>query len=283
MSRTAISSPLIRYLPANKVGRDFVVGDLHGCRMMLDRLLAEVRFDPAVDRLFSVGDLVDRGPDSMGCLALLNEPWFHAVRGNHEDMMLEFVWETLQYAAPIKVQSSHAFLKNGGEWILGQLERGEGVLSDALTNALAAVQRLPLLIVVGKGRRRFHVVHTDLYHAGKPDEVSMDEDIDTLAKEWGHVDVGALHPEDLPYFAKRWLWSRLIMGRLDQQPMPERVPGLSATYCGHTIGPTIRRALSHVCIDTGAFVALRPEEEPNIYGLTMIDIGTQQVHRASST
>lgn len=67
---------------ANSLGRDFIVDDLHGCLDLLDIELDRVGFDPAVDRLFSVGDLIDRGPDSMGCLRLLNKPWFFAVRGN---------------------------------------------------------------------------------------------------------------------------------------------------------------------------------------------------------
>jgi hypothetical protein len=51
-------------LPANTAGRDFVCGDIHGCFDELDAALAKLQFDPAVDRLISVGDLVDRGPRS---------------------------------------------------------------------------------------------------------------------------------------------------------------------------------------------------------------------------
>ncbi len=75
-------------LPVNVRGRDFCIGDLHGCREMLDRLLTAVAFDPASDRLFSVGDLVHRGPDSAACLRLAEEPWFLPVMGNHEAMQI---------------------------------------------------------------------------------------------------------------------------------------------------------------------------------------------------
>ena len=37
-----------------------------------------------------MGDLIDRGPDSLQCLKLLDAPWFFAVRGNHEQMMIEW-------------------------------------------------------------------------------------------------------------------------------------------------------------------------------------------------
>lgn len=53
----------------------WVVGDIHGCFSMLMKRLRECRFDPQQDLLVSVGDLIDRGPDSLGCLALLRESW----------------------------------------------------------------------------------------------------------------------------------------------------------------------------------------------------------------
>jgi len=56
--------PLIKRHPCNHQGRDFVIGDLHGCLPLLHRLLDHVRFDPAGDRVFSTGDLIDRGPFS---------------------------------------------------------------------------------------------------------------------------------------------------------------------------------------------------------------------------
>ncbi len=42
----------------------WVVGDIHGCFSMLMKRLRECRFDPQQDLLVSVGDLIDRGPDS---------------------------------------------------------------------------------------------------------------------------------------------------------------------------------------------------------------------------
>ena len=42
----------------------WVIGDVQGCAAELDALLALIRFDPAHDRVYFVGDLVNRGPDS---------------------------------------------------------------------------------------------------------------------------------------------------------------------------------------------------------------------------
>jgi serine/threonine protein phosphatase 1 len=109
----------VHALPANSNGRDFVVGDLHGCFDLLDRLLDHARFDPACDRLFSVGDLVDRGPDSLRSLEFLDAPWFYAVKGNHEDLLLEFFEPYLasgQMDYWDEIVTSDLWL-NGGEWV----------------------------------------------------------------------------------------------------------------------------------------------------------------------
>ncbi|MFB1009911.1 MAG: metallophosphoesterase, partial [Thiopseudomonas sp.] len=44
----------------------YAVGDLQGCLEPLQQLLQQVQFDPASDRLWLVGDLINRGPDSLG-------------------------------------------------------------------------------------------------------------------------------------------------------------------------------------------------------------------------
>lgn len=59
----------------------WVVSDIHGCYQWLLDELKRRRFNPYEDLLISVGDLIDRGPDSVKCLQLINEKWFRAVRG----------------------------------------------------------------------------------------------------------------------------------------------------------------------------------------------------------
>lgn len=83
---------LIRCIERNIAGRDFAVGDIHGHFTALQGALDAVAFDPVRDRLFSVGDMVDRGPESEQVLDWLAKPWFFAVQGNHEDIAVRYVW-----------------------------------------------------------------------------------------------------------------------------------------------------------------------------------------------
>jgi bis(5'-nucleosyl)-tetraphosphatase (symmetrical) len=70
------------------VGRRIYVGDVQGCREELEKLLEAVRFDPAADRLEPVGDLVNRGPDSLGVLRLCMQLGAGGVLGNHDVLLL---------------------------------------------------------------------------------------------------------------------------------------------------------------------------------------------------
>lgn len=82
----------------NSVGRDFVIGDIHGKYKELKRLMEEKGFDKAHDRLFCCGDFVNKGPESLKCLELLNRNWFFPVIGNHEEALIFATLSDINYS-----------------------------------------------------------------------------------------------------------------------------------------------------------------------------------------
>ncbi|ALB55327.1 metallophosphoesterase [Cronobacter universalis] len=122
----------------------YIVGDLHGCLQALVSALKRERFDPRVDALISVGDVIDRGPDSLGCLRLIGKRWFYAVRGNHEAMALETGDNTL-------------WAINGGNWYSGLSD----VAKQEAQAQLARARELPLVVELQSHGRLIVVAHAD--------------------------------------------------------------------------------------------------------------------------
>lgn len=71
--------------------RTVVVGDIHGCLDELRALLERVAFRPGDDVLVCVGDIVNKGPDSVGVVRLVRSLGALAVLGNHDDLVLRCV------------------------------------------------------------------------------------------------------------------------------------------------------------------------------------------------
>ncbi|WP_432352374.1 metallophosphoesterase family protein [Sporosarcina sp. A2] len=76
--------------------RTLVISDIHGELDMLISLLKKVAYDSKKDRLFLLGDYIDRGPDSKATLDKVIElvqGGAVALKGNHEDMMIKSLVE----------------------------------------------------------------------------------------------------------------------------------------------------------------------------------------------
>src|SRR6266436_367957 len=77
--------------------KTFVIGDIHGRCAQLHGLLDMLPRDPFTDTLVFLGDLIDRGPDVPGCVELVlnlcqeNPEKVICLRGNHEQMLLDFI------------------------------------------------------------------------------------------------------------------------------------------------------------------------------------------------
>ena len=213
-------NPAVIRFPRNERGRDFVVGDIHGMFGHLEALLARTGFDPRVDRLFSVGDLVDRGPASRDALRWLSCGWFHACRGNHEQLAIDSV---------LPDELDHWTQYNGGAWWMRLSRLEQRMFRDAFL-------ALPPAMEVETDAGLVGIVHADI-----PPALSWERFTGLLAA--GHADA-ALYALSSRY---RIQADRDRLGPVDG--------GVVRVYCGHT---PVREPLAidnvHF-IDTGAVYA----------------------------
>lgn len=207
-------APPSRALPMNLRGRDFFVGDIHGNYDGLREALSRCGFDPENDRLIAVGDLVDRRPQGHEALDWLRRPYFHSIRGNHEDLYLK--WRSFKgdRAAQADYEERQYFrTPNGGAWVK---EHGED-LHSALEEAL---QELPyFLSVPTRDGRVIGVVHAEL-----PDGVGWPRIISRMEER----DASLL--ETMTWGRERWKMLRTGKCMFDDL---NQVFGLDAVVCGH--------------------------------------------------
>lgn len=212
---------MIPVYPENTRGRDFVIGDLHGHVTKLREKMASKGFDPSVDRLFAVGDLVDRGPESEAVLGLLDEPWFHSVLGNHDYAAIEY--------AHGRQKDSGWYAGIGGAWMIGKTRDEQMKYADAF-------EALPLAleIDVGGGRR------VGLVHADCPfDDWS---DFSRALWNWGKLE--RLHQKAIKDCA---LWNRERIEYLRD----DGVKGIHAVIVGHTPQERVTSLGNVFYVDTG--------------------------------
>lgn len=138
----------VKRFTINTDGRDYVVGDIHGCYSKLKETLHQIQFEPSRDRLFSVGDLVDRGPENTAVHQWLSFPWFHPVMGNHDDMARRW---------PKGNMELETYRRNGGGWNIDQHKNEQIRTSDAMAGLSLAIEVETELGVVG-------IVHADVSH-----------------------------------------------------------------------------------------------------------------------
>lgn len=252
----------IKRLPANTRGRDLVVGDLHGCRSYLEEQLERLNFDPAADRVIAVGDLVDRGPDPMGTLALLREPWFHAVISNHEAMMLTYCGKYFSH-----MHRPYDFTNNGGYWINEFAGDAKTPPHPDLVELLDRVMALPAVLCVD-AEIPFNVTHGELPFGAKSQaELLTFEALRTLDR---HIADEAVWARDQIKRAVRGALRKVdVDGQsvvLTETPIN---PDLNLTYVGHTVLKQPVLHGSYAYIDTGAYKRVAKGEQE--FGLTIVD------------
>ncbi|MDC4567483.1 metallophosphoesterase [Acinetobacter baumannii] len=204
-------------------GRLFVVGDLHGCYSLLMSKLYDLEFNFKQDLLISVGDLVDRGEENLECLSLINEPWFKAIRGNHEQMCIEATIDT-------EMKDMHSY--HGGAWLYR-------LSLNQQKTIVAQCRNLPIILEIHHKRKTYGFVHADIH-----------------INDWEKFKQEILKNN---YFIKGEqsamqvaLWHRGRVRFSKYNSNYETVSGVDEIYLGHTVVEKPVQYQNCFFIDTGA-------------------------------
>lgn len=229
----------IKYLEIEDDVSVFVVGDIHGCYTQLKDKLKDIGFNTNTDLLISVGDLVDRGTENEKCIGLLNEHWFVAIKGNHEDFCYKGMMDD-------SIKFYHRMSNNGGDWFYNLPE-------DLMEHIGRRVNQLPVMLEVAYRGRKFGFVHADLPL----------EDWE-LAKEMltqnDYID--GRHFEDY------LLWSRGIIDDFKSTGKEAYIAQVDNVFLGHTVLPEVTQVGNCTFLDTGGVF----KKFENRYDLSIVNL-----------
>jgi len=148
-------------LSENQKGRDFVVSDIHGCFYQLEEAMAISNFNPDIDRVLSVGDLVNRGPESHRVVEFLRKDWFYAVMGNHD-------FDTIKmFTGQVTAEEKQKWLQKTSRAWWGEIflcQQAE-IVSELL--------KLPIVIEVFNKGRPHGIVHGEVLDHMEWNEFNM--------------------------------------------------------------------------------------------------------------
>ena len=213
-----MSTQHVLSLEINHQGRDFIVGDIHGMFSAFDQLLKKVTFIPEIDRVISVGDLIDRGQESHKVLEYLNQSWFFSIKGNHEQMCLDAAHNQ-------EINDSWIYINGGGWW--DSVEYAE---QQAIRKAFSS---LATIAEISTNNGTIGVVHADISpHSG-----------------WDTFKQQITTDTDLRHFAR---WSRARYDRFKAAGTNENIRGVKFVVAGHTPITQWVDAGNVRFIDTGA-------------------------------
>ncbi|WP_454863074.1 metallophosphoesterase [Pseudomonas hormoni] len=210
-------SSMVHSFRANKTGRDFVVGDIHGQFDTLRTLMSQVQFDTDNDRLFAVGDLVDRGAQSEQVVDWLGKSWFHSVRGNHEQMVID---------CTVSGGDIGRHMRNGGEWFYK-------LSTFAQLKIVTALKALPVAIELELSNgEQIGIIHAEVDDDWRDDVAALTG----LRGEAAFMDA-----------KKTALYSRLKF----QTQNKTIIKGMHKVFVGHTTVANVTEMGNTIYMDTG--------------------------------
>ena len=71
--------------------RTLYIGDVHGCADELSEMIDKFGFVRGSDTLYQTGDIINKGPDTLRSIRIVEELGILTVRGNHEEHLVRMM------------------------------------------------------------------------------------------------------------------------------------------------------------------------------------------------
>ena len=143
----------------------WVVGDIHGYCETFEALLGRLNLSDG-DMVVCLGDLIDRGPDSLGVLRVVRDrPEVSSIRGNHDEMLRLSL-------SPKHGRMMKSWLKYGGQQTLQSMPGDEAERLEEARGWVGFVESLPTQLVL----RDFRLAHAG-YVEGKDLDTQSNQDL----------------------------------------------------------------------------------------------------------
>lgn len=220
---------MIEMFTRNLLGKDYICSDIHGHFSLLAQQLDQINFNEQNDRLFSLGDLIDRGDESAQTLEWLAKPWFFAIQGNHERMLIN-AYESRSESLWFQ------WMTWGGSW-------AEDIDFEEIEPFYRAFSQLPLAIELALSNGKT----VGLVHAELPDVCDWLDVKDLLS----HIDPRKV---ETTLATSDMLWSK-NQPYLPTEEIPriEPVRNIDHVFHGHTIVKSYRTITNRTFMDLGSY------------------------------
>ena len=193
-------------------GNLYLMSDVHGYFIPFLQILEKIRFEDA-DRMVILGDLVAKGPDSLGLLRFVMEHKnILALRGNHEQRLLQYFGT--DRAAGIPDSTMRSWVAGDGAGIIRQMN----MLSETgRRKVLEFIETMPLWAAMEICGRKYVLIH------GAPDD-EMKKELLAVQKDPG----GKRKTADYD----------VLLNRYESPDSDNRLPAGMTAVVGHT--PTFK-------------------------------------------
>lgn len=220
---------IFSHFQSNISGKDYICADIHGHFSVLQNALNNVGFNPLFDRLFCLGDLIDRGDESHLAIEWLAKPWFFAIQGNHERMLIN----TVERKSESLWQQ---WMMWGGNW-------AEDLEASELEQFYNAFSNLPIAMEIElDDDRKIALVHAEL-----PDTCDWNDVKKLLLSiDCSNVETIRLTSDML------WSKNQPLLPR-ETWDQVEPVKNIDHVFHGHTIVENYLTIANRTFMDLGAY------------------------------